>query len=85
MRGVQMRKKKQLSPILMVLCFGAAVLYLEFVFSVATVGGIFGISFLYTALFSTAYGIIGYMLSSIFKNRKINFLISNVWLGATTV
>lgn len=80
-----MRKKKQLSPMLMVMCFGAVVLYLEFVFSLATVGGIFGISFLYTALFSIVYGIIGYMLSSIFKNRNINFVISNVWLGATTI
>ena len=80
-----MRKKKQLSPIVMVVCFGLVVLYLEFVFSLSTVGGIFGISFLYTALFSIVYGIIGYMLSSIFKNRKINFVISNVWLGATTI
>ena len=69
----------------MVVCFGLVVLYLEFVFSLSTVGGIFGISFLYTALFSIVYGIIGYMLSSIFKNRKINFVISNVWLGATTI
>ena len=80
-----MRKKKQLSPMLMVLCFGAAVLYLEFVFSMSTVGGLFGIGFVYTALFSIVYGIIGYMLSSIFKNKKINFIVSNVWLGATTV
>lgn len=80
-----MRKKKQLSPMLMVLCFGIAVLYLEFIFSAFTTGGIFNGGFVYTALFSIVYGIVGYMLSSIFKNKKINFVISNVWLGVTTV
>lgn len=80
-----MRKKKQLSPILMVLCFGLVVLYLEFVFSAATAGGLFSGGFVYTALFSIVYGIVGYMLSSIFKNKKINFVISNVWLAATTI
>ncbi len=80
-----MRKRKQLSPMLMVLCFGAVVLYLEFVFSAATVGGLFSMGFVYTALFCIVYGTIGYMLSSIFKNKKVNFIISNVWLAATTV
>lgn len=80
-----MRKRKQLSPMLMVLFFGIAVLYLEFIFSIFTVGGLFSGGFFYTALFSIVYGIIGYMLSSIFKNKKINFIISNVWLAATTV
>ena len=78
-----MRKKKQLSPMQMVLIFSVAVLYLEIVFKLSTVGGLFGMSFLYTALFSIVYGTIGYILSSIFKNKKINFIISNVWLGAT--
>ena len=80
-----MKKRKQLSPMLMVLFFGIAVLYLEFIFSIFTVGGLFSGGFFYTALFSIVYGIIGYMLSSIFKNKKVNFIISNVWLAATTV
>lgn len=82
-----MRKKKQrqLSPLLMIACFGAVVLYSEIVFSLGTVGGIFQGGFWYTMLFSIVFGIIGYMLSSIFKNKKINFFIANVWLAATAV
>lgn len=80
-----MRKKKQMSPMLMVLCFSLAVLYLEFIFSIFTTGGLFGMGFVYTALFSVVYGTIGYIISSIFKKKTINFVISNIWLGATAV
>ena len=79
------KKQRQMSPLLMVLCFSAPVLYLEIVFSLSTVGGIFKGGFWYTALFSIVYGTIGYLLSSIFKNKKANFVISNVWLAATAV
>ena len=80
-----MRKKKQLNPIQMVLVFSLTVIYLEIVFKLATVGGLIGMSFWYTALFSVVYGTIGYMLSSLFKNKKINFVISNAWLIITIV
>lgn len=79
------KKQKQMSPLLMVLCFSLVVLYLEIVFSLATVGGIFKGGFWYTMFFSIVYGTIGYMLSSIFKNKKVNFVISNVWMIATVV
>lgn len=80
-----MRKKKQLSPMQMVLLFSVIVVYLEIVFKLATVGGLFGMSFIYTALFSIVYGSIGYMLSSIFKNKKLNFIVSNVWMILTAL
>ena len=79
------RKQKQMSPLLMVACFSFVVLYLEIVFSLSTVGGIFKGGFWYTMLFSIVYGTIGYLLSSIFKNKKINFWVSNVWMIATVV
>ena len=79
------RKQKQMSPLLMVACFSFVVLYLEIVFSLSTVGGIFKGGFWYTMLFSIVYGTIGYLLSSIFKNKKINFWISNIWMIATVV
>ena len=79
------RKQKQMSPLLMVFCFSMVVLYLEIVFSLSTVGGIFKGGFWYTALFSIVYGIIGYLLASIFKNKTVNFVISNVWMIATVV
>ena len=79
------RKRRQHSPIVMVLLYSISVLYLEIVFNTATVGGIFKNGFWYVALFSMVYGIIGYLLSSIFKNKTVNFVISNVWLAATAV
>lgn len=79
------RKQKQMNPLTMVLCFSLAVLYLEIVFSLSTVGGIFKGGFWYTMFFSIVYGSIGYLLSSIFREKKINFIISNVWIGATAV
>ena len=79
------RKQKQMSPLLMVACFSFVVLYLEIVFSLSTVGGIFKGGFWYTMLFSIVYGTIGYLLSSIFKNKKINFWVSNIWMIATVV
>jgi len=79
------RKQKQMSPLLMVVCFSLVVLYLEIVFSLSTVGGIFKGGFWYTMLFSIVYGTIGYLLSSIFKNKKINFWASNIWMIATVV
>lgn len=79
------RRQKQLSPMLMVIIFSLAVLYMEFVFSVFTTGGILSMGFFYTALFSVVFGAIGYLLSSIFKKKSVNFIISNVWLGAAAV
>ena len=88
-RQINRRRRKQkprgLSPIVMVLLFALSVLYLEIVFNTATVGGIFKNGFWYVALFSIVYGIVGYLLSSIFKNKTVNFVISNVWLAATAI
>ena len=79
------KRQRQMSPLLMIACFGAVVLYSEIIFSFGTVGGIFKGGFWYTALFSIVFGVIGYMLSSIFKNKTVNFVIANVWLAATAV
>ena len=69
----------------MVVCFSVVVLYMEIVFSLTTVGGIFRGGFWYTMLFSAAYASIGYLICSIFKNKKVNFIISNVWLVASAL
>lgn len=79
------QKQKQTSPLLMIGLYGFVILYLELVFSIATVGGIFSMGFVYTLLFSIAYGTIGYLLSTIFKNKQVNFVISNVWLILSAV
>lgn len=79
------RKQAQVNPLLMVGLFSAVILYLEFVFSAATAGGLFGVGFVYTLLFSVAYGTIGYLLCSLCKKKKVNFIVTNVWLGVTIV
>lgn len=79
------RKKKQRSPLQMVLFYSLTLVYLEIVFKLSTVGGLFKIGFLYMLLFSVAFGSIGYLLSSLFKNKMINFIISNIWLISITL
>ena len=81
----QGRKRKSLSPLFMIFCYSAVILYLEIVFRAATVGKLFSIGLLYVLLFSLVYGCVGYLLSSIFKKEKINRIITHIWLGLTTV
>ena len=78
------RKKKLLSPLYMIMIYSAAVLFLEIVFQAATTETVFT-GFVYKLLFSFAYGTVGYLICSLFKNRKVNNILTHVWLGATTV
>ena len=78
------RKKKLLSPLYMIMIYSAAVLFLEIVFQAATTETVFT-GFVYKLLFCFAYGTVGYLICSLFKNRKINNILTHVWLGATTV
>ena len=78
------RKKKQLSPLYMIMIYTLAVLFLEIVFQAATTETVFT-GIVYKIMFSFAYGTVGYILCSLFKKRKINEIITHVWLGATTV
>ena len=78
------RKKKLLSPLYMIMIYSAAVLFLEIVFQANTTDTVFT-GFVYKLMFSFAYGTVGYLLCSLFKNRKANNIITHVWLGATTV
>lgn len=78
------KKKKLLSPLYMIMIYSVAVLFLEIVFQAATTETVFT-GFVYKLLFTFAYGTVGYLLCSLFKNRKINNIVTHVWLGATTV
>ncbi len=85
--GKNMKKKdnkKKPSRYALGVFFAATVIYLETVFRMTTVGGVFSVSFLYVLLFSIAYGGIGYILGTLFPKRKINRVISGVLLGATS-
>lgn len=63
--------------------FSLTVLFLEIVFRLATVGNLFSMGLIYTALFSIAYGMIGFLLSTVFKDKRVNRVISLVLLGGT--
>jgi len=83
-RRPRTKKKRQLSPLFMIIIYSIAVLFLETVFQAATTETVFTGVF-YKILFSFAYGTVGYLLCSLFKNRKINEILTHVWLGLTTV
>ena len=68
----------------MIMIYTLAVLFLEIVFQAATTETVFT-GIVYKIMFSFAYGTAGYILCSLFKKRKINEIITHVWLGATTV
>lgn len=52
--------------------FPIILLYYEIIFRIFTVGNLFRLSFFPLLFFSLAYGGIGYLLSSLHKNRKVN-------------
>ena len=79
------RKIKRFGHLYFMLLFPAVVLFYEILFRIATVGGFFKVSTIYMMLFSIAYGGIGYLLSSISKNRKVNKIISASLIGLTGV
>ena len=78
-----MEKKKNFKRILFLCYFSISVFYLEVVFRLATVGNLFRVALIYTMLFSLAYGSIGFLLSSITKNKLVNQIISHVLMGGT--
>lgn len=80
-----MQERKIMNHILFILYFAVTVMYLEFVFRIATVGNILSQGFLYTVLFSIAYSTIGYLLSSLFKKRVTNRLIASVLILVTSL
>ncbi|MBQ7800492.1 MAG: hypothetical protein IJ370_08355, partial [Oscillospiraceae bacterium] len=57
------------------LVFPVSLFYYESIFRISTVGEYFKLSTLYMFLFCVAYGAIGYLLSTISKNRKTNTII----------
>ncbi|MBR7122382.1 MAG: sulfatase-like hydrolase/transferase [Oscillospiraceae bacterium] len=80
-----MEQKKRANPYLFIFYFSMSVLYLEILFRLATVGNLFNMGLIYTLFLSIGYGMLGYLLSSIFKNRKTNRIIGLVLLVVTTV
>ena len=78
------KKRKVLSPLYMIMIYSAAALFMEIVFQAATTQTAFT-GIVYKVLFCFAYGTIAYLLCSLFKNRKVNYILTCVWLGLTAV
>lgn len=79
----KIKAKKPLDFFMLV--FPISVFYFETVFCFATAGEYFKLGVLYTLLFSISAGFLGYLLSTIFKNQKINTWITCVTLALTAV
>lgn len=58
------------------LLFPIVFLYFEIVFALSTSGNIFKLSTIYVLLFSIAYGGIAYLLTTIFKKKLVNYIIT---------
>ncbi len=67
------------------LLFPVIILYFEIVFRIFTVGGLFSLSFFPMLFFSFAYGWIGYLLSSLHKNQRVNKYIAAAFILLTSI
>ena len=67
------------------LLFPAVIFYYEVVFRLSTVSGLFRIGTLYMLLFSLCYGGVGYLLSTIFDNKKWNRICAFSYLLITAL
>ena len=72
--------KNKYSHLKFILLFPSVILYFEILFRLFTGGNIFSLSFLPLLFFSLAYGGIGYLLSSLHKNKRVNKRIAAVLL-----
>ncbi len=79
------KKVKKFGHLYFMLLFPVIMIYYELLFRIATVGGVFKVSIIYMLLFSIAYGGIGYLLSSISRNRKTNRIIAASLIGVTAI
>lgn len=65
--------------------FALVIPYYEIVFNLSTVKKLFTWGTPMMLLFSVAFGLIGYLLVSLFRNPKVHHVASIVWLGIATI
>lgn len=65
--------------------FPTVLVYYEIVFKISTVGGFWDIGTLFTVLFSVVFGVVGYLLSTMVKNKKANYIVNLVLLFLTAL
>ncbi len=78
-------KSKNLDNIIFVSLFPAVLFYYEIIFSILTKGSLSPLKILFLLLFGITLGGIDYLLCSLFKDRKINKILSCVMLGITAL
>jgi len=59
--------------------------YFEIVLKVSTVGDFWNVNTVVMILFSIAYGVVGYLLSTLIKNQKANYIVNIVLLFLTAL
>lgn len=65
--------------------FALVIPYYEFVFNLSTVNTPFSWGTPMMLLFSVAFGLIGYLLLSLFRHPKAHYIVSIVWMAVATV
>lgn len=83
-----LERKRRFSPwgrAFAVALFPVVLVYYEIVFKLSTVGGFWSAGTFFTVLFSVAFGLIGYLISTAFKNKKANYIASLVVLALTAL
>lgn len=79
------KQKAGLSAYLLIFLFPLVTFYYEFVFHASTVEQLFDWSTVNMLLFSLAYGMIGYLLTTIFKKTKVTYILTIVLLALMAV
>ncbi|MBE6789085.1 MAG: hypothetical protein E7539_05395 [Ruminococcaceae bacterium] len=77
-------KNKEWFSLTMIL-FPAVLFYYECIFRISSVDGFFKLSMLFMLLFCISLGMIGYLLTTIFKNSKVNFILTAVLMSLCAV
>lgn len=75
-----MQEKKQLPGWLFAVLFPAVLLYYEFILRISTTPSFPLSGTVYMLLFSVAYAGIGYLIATLFKRKKVAYVVTLVWL-----
>ena len=85
MKEFLLKLKNQKWANLFMLVFPLSMFYYESIFRISTVQGYFKLSTFFMFLFCVSYGAVMYLVSTIFKSRKVNTIISAALLGVFAV
>ena len=78
-----MKTGKQLPRWAIAALFPAVLFYYEIVLRIATGHGFPTVGTVYMALFCLGYGAIGYLLATLFKKKKVSYIVTLVYLIVT--